>query len=238
MSIYSKEFILEQLHIYYTQTGEVPNSSRWNLLPSKRTIYNVFDSWTNAIEEAGFERYYHKPQQVSCRECDKKFMKHYRQIIKYNNHYCSSSCAATFHNKNKKIGFRRSKLEIWLHKQITKKYENLDISCNSTKDIGYELDIYIPELKLAFEINGIFHYKPIYGEKKYNRTQVIDRIKKEKCKELGIELYIIDTQQQLNFSEKGSIVYLKFIENIIDAHYASASSDSASASSSHFSCLM
>lgn len=51
-----------------------------------------------------------------------------------------------------------------------------------------ELDFYIPNLKLAIELNGITHYEPVYGEDKLKRQQLNDTIKRNECKRLGIRL--------------------------------------------------
>lgn len=128
--------------------------------------------------------------------------------------YCSRSCSAVFNNNHKKIGNRRSKLEIWIESQLKFKYSNLFIEYNKTTN-GFELDIYIPSLKLAFELNGIFHYEPIYGQDKLDKIQTNDQNKFQKCQELGISLCIINTSNQKKFSEKSSIKYLSIIEKII-----------------------
>ena len=49
--------------------------------------------------------------------------------------------------------------------------------------IESELDIYLPSLKLAIEIQGIFHYKPIFifGDLKLKQIQDNDLNKKLIC---------------------------------------------------------
>ena len=55
---------------------------------------------------------------VECKQCNKKFDKQLNQIKKSKNNFCSKSCAAIYNNAHKKIGTRRSKLEIWIEKQL------------------------------------------------------------------------------------------------------------------------
>lgn len=153
---------------------------------------------------------------VECQLCKNEFYKRNLEIKKSPNNFCSKSCAAIFNNKNKTHGTRRSKLEIYLEQKLKEIYPNLEILFNSKKAINSELDIYIPSLKLAFELNGIFHYEPIFGNKKLNQTQNNDSNKFQKCQEKGISLCIIDTSSQKCFTELSSQKYLDIINNIIN----------------------
>ena len=81
--------------------------------------------------------------------------------------------------------------------------------------IGSELDIYVPSLKLAFEIQGIFHYEPIFGQEKLDQIQKNDKDKIDKCSKLNIELIHINCSKQKQFSEKSSQEYLTIIVNKI-----------------------
>ena len=81
---------------------------------------------------------------------------------KSTNFFCSSSCAATYNNKHKKYGIRCSKFEIAVQSLLREEFPELIFDFNQKNAVGSELDIFCPTLKLAFEINGIFHYKPIF----------------------------------------------------------------------------
>jgi hypothetical protein len=151
---------------------------------------------------------------LHCEQCKKTIYKQRRNISKNRHHFCSSSCAATYSNTHKTTGYRRSKLEIWIEEQLTKKYPTLPIRYNKTDVINAELDIFIPSLKLAFELNGIFHYEDIYGT--LNKIQKNDSKKFQKCIELGIGLCVIDVSHQNRFTEKSSAQFLDIIYNIID----------------------
>lgn len=120
------------------------------------------------------------------------------------------------YNKHKTTGTRRSKLEIYLEEQLTILYPNLQIDYNKKDAIGSELDIYIPSLNLAFELNGIFHYEPIFGINKLNQTQINDQNKFKSCIENKIDLCIIDTSFQQKFKINTSKKFLDIIANIIN----------------------
>ena len=78
------------------------------------------------------------------------------------------------------------------------------------------MDIYIPSLNLAFELNGIFHYEPIYGKDKLDQITNNDNRKFQACLERKIELVIIDSSS-LNYFKPGKAKkYLDIIINIIN----------------------
>lgn len=129
--------------------------------------------------------------------------------------FCNSSCSASYNNKNKKTGHRRSRLERSLEKHIIETYPDLLVLCNDKSAIGSELDFYFPDLKLAIELNGIFHYEPIYGEDKLTRIKDNDKQKMAACKELGIELAVVCTHDGLRISEKRTKMYMGVIDKII-----------------------
>ena len=130
--------------------------------------------------------------------------------------FCNRSCSAKYNNAHKKTGLRRSKLEMWIESELTTKYPNLEIHFNKTDTINSELDVYIPSLKLAVELNGIFHYEPIFGESKLVYTQNNDARKFQACLGRGIELCIIDTSGQTYFKQSSSMKYLNIITEIIN----------------------
>lgn len=155
-------------------------------------------------------------QDVQCIQCDKIFSKSLSQIKKTKNNFCSKSCAANYNNTHKTNGIRRSKLESFLEQQLISIYPNLKIDFNKKDAINSELDIYIPSLKLAFELNGIFHYEPIYGSNKLNQIKNNDHRKFQACAEQNISLCIIDTSKQKYFKESTSKEFLSIITDIIN----------------------
>jgi len=154
---------------------------------------------------------------VVCKNCNKTFLKLLNQLKKYSNSFCDHSCAAIYNNAHKTKGTRRSKLEIYLEEILPLKYPKLKFHFTRTDAINSELDIYIPTLKLAFELNGIFHYEPIFGEEKLKQTQNNDQRKFQACLEQNIELCIIDVSSLNYFKPDKAQKYIDIITSIIDS---------------------
>jgi len=167
-------------------------------------------------------KYRHNPKiETHCKQCEKIITVKYGEFrkSKSKNFFCSRSCAATYNNLHKTTGTRRSKLENWIEEQLTKLYPNLQVLYNDKKAISSELDIYIPSLKLAFELNGIYHYEPIHGKNKLASVQNNDSRKFQACLEQGIELCIIDTSSLKNFKEQKARKYLDIITSIVNQQF-------------------
>lgn len=152
---------------------------------------------------------------VECSNCKKQFNKKQSEIKKTNNNFCSLSCSATYNNKHKSFGIKRSKLELFIQEQLTLLYPNLEIHYNQKSAINSELDIYIPSLNIAFELNGIFHYEPIFGVDKLQKTQLNDLNKSILCLESKIDLCIINTSNDKYFKQSTNQKYLDIVTNII-----------------------
>ena len=156
-------------------------------------------------------------QKTNCTNCGIVIFKNLSEIkkSKSNNYFCSKSCSVKYNNKHKNYGYRRSKLENWLENQLTLLYPDLEIDYNKKTIINSELDIYIPSLNIAFELNGIYHYEPIYGVDKLNQIKENDISKSKLCYDHKIDLCIINTTEQKYFKPSTSHKYLDIIVNII-----------------------
>ncbi len=148
-------------------------------------------------------------------DCGKQVKRRASQLSQSKHVFCSSRCAATYNNKHKTKGTRRSKLEVYLENKIKINFPNLVMLCNEKETIGSELDFYFPELKFAIELNGIFHYEPIYGNNKLERIQNNDKQKIIHCYEAGIELFILDISKDKYFKTTNADCYFSLIENQI-----------------------
>lgn len=85
-------------------------------------------------------------------------------------------------------------------------FPNVEIRCHDRRTVRsyltgqyLELDFYIPSLSLAIELNGITHYKPIYGKEKFERQQRNDEVKREVCKSMGIRLIEIPLEEGVHY---------------------------------------
>jgi len=148
-----------------------------------------------------------KPKKF-CKNCNNELTK------KWAKDFCCRSCSASFNNKKRDYGYRRSKLEEYIEEVVSSKTSKT-ILFNDKTTIGSELDIYVPDLKLAIEIQGIFHYQPVFGIKKFENIQRNDVEKRKKCEEFGIKLVEIDTRDQQQFSIESSKKYVDAILELI-----------------------
>lgn len=153
---------------------------------------------------------------INCFNCGCLIKKSKSKIKKTKNSFCSHSCNGFYQSQHKLNGSSRSKLECYIENELSKLYPNLHIDYNKIDTINAELDIYIPSLKLAFELNGIFHYEPIFGTEKLNKTKTKDLSKSKLCIDNKIDLCVIDTSGQKYFKKDTSKKYLTIIINIIN----------------------
>ena len=218
---YSKEQVVEEFKKLVERLGRVPNLRELTngfFILCGSEISRHFQSWNNFLKLSNIKpkMEINKSKNCICTQCSKSFSKVYSQYKITKNHFCSQSCAATYNNTHKTKGTRVSKLEIYLQEELTKLYPSLEIHYNRKDAINSELDIYIPSLKLAFELNGIFHYEPIFGEEKLEQTQNNDSRKYQACIEKGISLCVIDSSGMKHFKPNNSKKYLDIILNIVE----------------------
>jgi len=160
---------------------------------------------------------------LNCKYCNTPILRFPGDIKRTQFSFCSSSCSAKYWNVNKTWGTNRSKLEKWMEQRLIEKYPDLKILYNDRTSINAELDIYIPSLVIAFELNGIFHYEPIYGKEQMNKTITNDNRKFQACLEQGIELCIIDTYNAKYLKKERDQKFLNIITNLIDIKLADKS---------------
>lgn len=154
--------------------------------------------------------------EIPCNNCGKIIKKQIRMTKKFKFSYCSQSCAAIYHNKHKTGGGLRSRMEKYIEQRLKNDYPYLNILLNDRLTVGIELDFFIPSMKLAFEINGIFHYEPIFSTESFEKIQNRDKQKMIRCYEQNIELCVIDISKFGYYKESKAEPYYNIIKNIID----------------------
>jgi hypothetical protein len=186
-----------------------------------RRIKQVLKHSMNKLHYCGrkcFSQSQQRRENSICTQCETSFVLQTREKkrSKSGNNFCSQSCSGTYNNTHRTAGTRRSRLEVWLEQALTTKYPDLEFIFNGKETINSELDIYIPELKLAVELNRIFHYEPIYGPDKLASIQNNDGRKFQACLAKQIELVIIDSSGMKHFKPKNAQPFLDIINMIID----------------------
>ncbi|MDY0268811.1 DUF7487 domain-containing protein [Trichloromonas sp.] len=120
--------------------------------------------------------YYDKKYLVKCPLCNNEYIINY---VLLNQRLHSNTIPCIICNP---IGLHTSGLEIKLLNFIKENY-NGDIIENDRKIINpYELDIYLPDLKLAFEFNGVYWHNELYCDNNYHK------MKTDLCTRNGIQL--------------------------------------------------
>lgn len=220
---YSDEEIIFRLQEFYREYGISPSRIKhWRgRLPSASNIEKRFGSWNNALNAAGLLTRTSSSPSISClcSQCETPISvyHHIWKKSKTKRFFCSSSCAATYNNQHKTYGIRRSKLEKYIEEQLIRDYPDVKFMFNNKTVIGSELDIYSPSLKIAIEINGILHYRPIYGVCKFKKIQNSDKEKISKCNDKGIKFFVIDISDVGRVTKKSQNKYYGIVREIINS---------------------
>lgn len=184
----------------------------------KKNLFSAIGRKNNFCSKKCSIKFNTKSVSMPCGMCNKIVVRVNAEIKKSKSGYafCSHSCSVTYSNQHKTTGSRRSKLETKLEEQLRVTFDFLDIVCNGSSMIGNELDFYFPALKLAFEINGIFHYEPIFGQDKLNSTKINDQNKIDECLKQNIDLHVINVYNHKIPDEKIIENCITVIQNAID----------------------
>lgn len=131
-----------------------------------KTLLNIDNIYK--INEDSFE--------IFCTDCDSVFS--ISKILYYKRNEMKTTICTKCNPVNKNISGK----EISLFNFIKNNYSK-DINVNNRQLISpHELDIYIPDLNLAFEFNGVYWHSEMYKDKNYHK------IKTDTCNDKGIQL--------------------------------------------------
>ena len=149
-----------------------------------------------------------------CTTCQTEF-----QSDRKDSKFCGRQCKGKHDiGRNRKISKNRSKAEAYLFNRIRHEFPEIALLANDRAFLegGLEIDIFLPELSLAIEVNGPFHYRPIYGEERLERAQHNDQLKKENLENRSVELLSLDISGPEHKSWKASKIHLEALfQNII-----------------------
>jgi len=102
-----------------------------------------------------------------------------------------------------------------IYRKIREKLGNIEIIRRSRNLIinpktgyGFELDLYLPKLNLAFEVDGQTHRTNCYGEERLKYQQRNDSLKDRLCQEAGIKLVRIPYGRDIGIM--GELARLRF----------------------------
>lgn len=154
--------------------------------------------------------------EVECQVCKKHFFA--TPTIAVNRKFCSRKCmGVVVKERNKHSSPQwRSYGECGIVCLMRKNYPYAVVPNDRQQLDGYEIDIWIPELRIGIEYNGQHHFKPVYGEKVFNRTKQSDKEKAHIAVEKGIKLVYVIPQGSVHKTAKQKLINL-FIKCCEDA---------------------
>lgn len=146
-----KELIIKDLQSIAKQLERTPRRTEYfeitNLKISRKTILKYFDSYTDAVEQAGLNK---KPIYVKCDTCQKDLTRTLSTLSKHN--FCNHSCSAKFTNKSSP---KRTKLSKKCKHCQTPLENTQSIYCNNICQKEFEYSKYIKEWKEGLKVGYV-----------------------------------------------------------------------------------
>lgn len=131
---------------------------------------------------------------VECQRCGARFHKTAGDILRRPNHFCNHSCAASYNNRKREYR-PRSRAEDFLEGILTRAGHYVECNRRDILPSGLEIDIFVPRIELAVELNGPVHYKPIYGADRLMQARRNDAIKHKEAVAAGLDFHTINVSQ-------------------------------------------
>lgn len=123
----------------------------------------------------------------------------------------------TYYNKQvlKPTSVNRSRAEDILISLIGIDFPSVEVLPNDRTLLqsGLEIDVLLPTLCTAIELNGPVHYRPIYGKERLIQVQSKDVQKHHEINATGFELIVVDISK-LNGTKRTK----EFITNVYNSH--------------------
>lgn len=164
---------------------------------------------------AGYSISRKKRVKINCLHCKIEFEVIVSRVNKTK--FCSGTCRNKVNNKI--IRGTRSKAEVELENRLKQLFPRYSVICNDREILsGLELDLYIPELNLGIEWNGIWHYVDVRKNGDLQKRQDSDRRKLLKAKEVGVSLLVI---KDMSNSKKNQMKLIDETIKTIKEEYAS-----------------
>lgn len=196
---HTKESLIQHLIDFNTKHNKVPSGNDYKRfpdeLPHSKTYERHFGTWNAALVAAGLPVYVPTKSaliDIPCPVCERTTtittrQRYYSIRKKY---FCSTTCKDVYMKETKMR--KRSRIELFVEQHIT---HDQPLLFNDRLTIGMELDIFEPTHKIAIELNGPHHYRPIHGELVLSRVQQRDRKRAQLCEQAGIRLHTIDVSR-------------------------------------------
>lgn len=146
--------------------------------------------------------------ELKCNTCGKIYEK---LASKNKSKYCSRKCMGLGHKNTfiKRKPRYRSYGECAIVCLLKKNYPHLTIKSSDREQLnGYEIDIWIPELNTGIEYNGPHHFKPVYGNDVFVKTQKADLEKSQIAKNKNIKLIYVIQHISISKTQKTKLYQL------------------------------
>ncbi len=135
---------------------------------------------------------------------------------KHGKPYCSKSCRMRHYNAHilPRSSCHRSEPEDMLIGLIRAGFPDLELLPNdrTTLDSHLEIDIYLPTIPLAIELNGPVHYLPIYGDERLAKVQTKDSRKHLELHQRGIALLVLDISKLKSKKQQRAFIEAQYAE--------------------------
>lgn len=170
-------------------------------LVSNRNQY--FEKLGYTYIDYNFEEFLYKLKSETCGHIFEINYDLFRSRIKYNN-----NCCIECYPKSELSSIKEKEIVNWLNEL------NINTIENDRMLIKREIDIYLPDFKLAIEFNGLYYHSDKFKNKNYHIDKTL------KCQEIGIQLLHIWEDDWVYKKEIVKSIILNKINHIKNRIYA------------------